>query len=232
MAKIIDLRKSKNNASMAWQKATPKIPQQRLEEPHIKLASLPAALSARKPSALIPELRPETKKEARPAPAEVKPEPREYLAALLAWSAEQRVPSNEERRGKNIVIIGGGGIITLAALFWGNYLLGIFIALAAFVLYASGSGKSRAVKCAITPQGIKIENRVYEFSDIKSFWIFYDPSDIKELSLESRKTMMPQIRAPLGDTDPIKLRETLLKFIPEKKHEESLSDIIGRKFFE
>lgn len=205
--------------------------QQHPAKPRIKLASMSAVFPGQKPTVIFPEINKTTPPASAEKRQEIEPKTKDYLGTLLEWSAGERVLNDEERRGRNIVIVGGGCAIVLGALFIGNYLLGIFIALAVFVLYVSGGGKSKVVKCAITPQGVKIENRVYEFSDIKSFWIFYDPADIKELSLESKKTMMPQIRAPLGDTDPIKLRETLLKFIPEKKHEESLTDIIGRKFF-
>lgn len=197
--------------------------QQRFIKPRTKLVSMSTVFPGQKPVAVFPAV----KKAILPVSAETL----EYLGMLLEWSSTERTLNDEERRGRNIIIVGGGGVITLVSLLVGNYLLAIFIALAAFVLHTSGSGKSKTVKCAITPQGVKIENRVYEFSDLKSFWIFYDPADVKELSLESKRTAMPLVRAPLGDANPVKLRETLLKFIPEKKHEESLSDIIGRKFF-
>lgn len=212
---------------MTKQNPLPETKQKIVSAPRIRLASLSAALPAQKPRAILPEINLDTPS----VPAETKPVTKEYFGTLFAWSVEEKIPSEEERKGRNIIIMGGAGVIALAALFWGNYLLVIFIALAAFVLYAGAGRKPGAVKCAITPRGIKIENRVYEFSDLKSFWLFYEPPEIKELSLESRKTAMPYIKVPLGDTDPVKLREMLMKFIPEKKHEESLTDIIGRKFF-
>jgi hypothetical protein len=228
--KIIDLRKRKEVAAVRRSAAflrpravsAPAFPAHapRVAAPEIKPSTpiQPAPQTAAKP----------VEKSATESPAPAK----EYFAPMLAWTAEKNAMSEEERRGRNIIIVGGAFLIALVSVFAGNYLLALFIALAAFVLYAGAGRKSNAVKCAITPRGIKIENRVYEFSDLKSFWIFYEPPETKELSLESKKTMMPIIRAPLGDTDPMKLREMLLRFIPEKKHEESLTDIIGRKFLE
>lgn len=236
MQKIIDLRKQNNSAAVKKQKITLKAGLKTISKPYAQAAAMPAVLPAQKPAAFAPEIK-KTVLVPAPKPQEAaraetpQSERREYLAPLFSWSAEEQSLTDEERRGRNIVIIGGAALLVLAALWWGNILFAIFIALAAFVLYASGNGKQKTVKCAVTPQGVKIESRVYEFSDIRSFWIFYDPADIKELSLESKKTMMPQIRAPLGNADPVKLRELLLKFLPEKKHEESLADIIGRKFF-
>lgn len=232
---IIDLRKQKNSVVISGKrKAALKPAQKSISAPQIQTISAPAVFPAQKPIALSPEMGKTSflgTPKALTKIEQTKPESKEYLAPIFEWSAEERVLDDAEQRGRNIVIVGGAALVTLAAFFIGNYLLAIFIALAAFVLYAGVKTKSCPVQCAITPQGVKIENRVYEFSDIKSFWIFYDPADIKELSLESKKTMMPRVTAPLGDADPVKLRETLLKFITEKKHEESLTDIIGRKFF-
>lgn len=228
MQKIIDLRK-KNEVAAVKKSVASLRP---------RVVSAPAILRTTTPRIAVPEMKKvlpsasvETTKPADKNTTENPAPTKEYFAPLFEWTGGNPTLNTEERRGQNIIIIGGAFVIALVAFFMGNYLLAIFIALAAFVLYAGAGRKPSAVQCAITPRGVKIENRVYEFSDLKSFWIFYDPEDIKELSLESKKTMMPYIRAPLGDTDPVKLRETLLKFIPEKKHEESLTDIIGRKFF-
>jgi hypothetical protein len=39
---------------------------------------------------------------------------------------------------------------------------------------------------------------------------------------------MPAVSIPLGDTDPNILREHLLKFVKEKRHEESITETLSR----
>ena len=39
---------------------------------------------------------------------------------------------------------------------------------------------------------------------------------------------MPYIKISLGEQNPVKVRQTLLKYLPERKHKESLIDNLAR----
>jgi len=125
-----------------------------------------------------------------------------------------------------------GGLIALGLLIFAlisrNFIFALLIILAAFSLYIWSQKEPRKIKFAITARGIMIEKNLYNFDNLKSFWLFYDPPEIKYLSLESKKLFMPYIKIPLGDEDPNKIRELLLKFLPEVKQEESLIDALAR----
>ena len=60
--------------------------------------------------------------------------------------------------------------------------------------------------------------------DLRSFWIFYNPPEEKEISFRSKKTFFPYIRIPLADQNPNEIRKYLLKFMSEKRHRESIID--------
>jgi hypothetical protein len=90
-----------------------------------------------------------------------------------------------------------------------------------------GSRKPRIISFEISGRGIKIAKRLYPYDNLKSFWIHYDPPRKSELSLESKKAIMPYITIPLGDIDPNIIRDRLIKLLPEKKHEESIIDNIS-----
>ena len=79
------------------------------------------------------------------------------------------------------------------------------------------------------PKGLKIDENIYAFDHLKSFWIFYDPPEIKFLSIESKKIFMPRIIIPIADENPNKIREFLLKYLPEIEQRESLIDILARR---
>lgn len=120
------------------------------------------------------------------------------------------------------------GILFLIAVFTKNFLFGLLIGISYFLIITYSSKKPDDVKLSISPKGIKINNTLYEFENLKSFWIFYNPPEIRELSLRSKKMIMPYIKVPIGDINPVEIRRILIKYLPEKKHKESAIDNITR----
>ncbi len=147
---------------------------------------------------------------------------------LLEWDAPEFEHTAEG--GLFLFLIGAvlaiGGV---GALFFKNFLFGVFLLLAGGLTISYAYRMPRQIRFAVTSRGITIGNRVYEFEGLQSFWIFYDPPLFKELNLESKKTLMPRVRVPLGDLDPLRLREILLPFLRETKHEESMIDVISKR---
>lgn len=125
------------------------------------------------------------------------------------------------------------GIITIIlgifSLFTENFLFLIVIILTFFVFYIYANKEPWIIKFKINEKGIEIDKRVYDFDSLKSFWIFYDPPEQKEISFRSKKTFLPYVRIPLADQNPNEIRKFLLKFLPEKHHKESLIDIWMRR---
>ncbi len=74
---------------------------------------------------------------------------------------------------------------------------------------------------------VKIDEKNYSFSELKSFWIFEEPE--QTLSVITKKITQSHLSIPLDDQNLKEIRKFLIKFIPEKKQEESLSDVIARK---
>jgi len=77
----------------------------------------------------------------------------------------------------------------------------------------------------INPDGIKVDNYFYDYDDLKSFWIFYEAEEgIKVLSLHSKKTFLPHIHIPIGNANPILIREVLVHYLPEIRQELTIID--------
>jgi hypothetical protein len=135
------------------------------------------------------------------------------------------------RKSKSWFIVTGliAGGLFLWALFTKNILFALLIGLSYFSIATYALKKPKEIHLAITPRGIKIDQALYEFENLKSFWIFYDPPEIKELSLRSKKTIMPYIKIPLGEQNPVKVRQILIKYLPERRHKESLIDNLARQ---
>ena len=122
------------------------------------------------------------------------------------------------------------GIITLSAfiiaLLFDNYILSILIVLAGFCMIIFGNKEPRHVRFEINGAGILIDNVLYPFGTLHSFWV--ENNDHLELPsklfIRSKKTLVALIRIPLiWEVDPEQVRAHLLEHIPEEEHQESLS---------
>lgn len=140
------------------------------------------------------------------------------------WKAPE---FDKKEKSKSWFII--PGIITIVlgifALVAENILFLIVIILAFFVFYVYANKKPRIIKFKIDEKGIEIDERLHDFDSLKSFWLFYNPPEQKELSLRSKKTFFPYVHVPLAKENPNEIRKFLLRFLPEKKHSESIIDI-------
>lgn len=118
--------------------------------------------------------------------------------------------------------------LILTAIAWQSYTAFILFVLIGFVVFIYAVREPKTLEYAITHQGVKVENLIYKFDDIESFWIFYDPPEVKYLSLKTKHGLGKHVHIPLGQEDPEKIREVLSRFVPEKKQEEHLADVLAR----
>ena len=106
-------------------------------------------------------------------------------------------------------------------------LTSVFLILSSLVLILYSGQKPVISKITADQSGILVDNIIYRYKDLKSFWINYNPGGPKELSLESAKWYMPYIKVLLNEQNPVELRSLIVNFLPEKEHEYSLIDHIG-----
>jgi len=145
----------------------------------------------------------------------------------LKWSTPEFTQYSKSKSWFIVTGLIAGGLF-LWALLTKNLIFALLIGLSYFSITVFALKKPREINLAITAKGIEIDKTLYEFDNLKSFWIFYEPPQIKELSLRSKKTIMPYIKIPLGEQNPVKVRRLLMKYLPEKKHKESLIDNLAR----
>lgn len=166
---------------------------------------------------------------AAPHDADLAPSGGENVAsALFEWEAPEFTydPATTRIRVAIGVLLVVGGI---AAALFGNFLFAILLAIAGGLILAYAAKPPRTLSLAVTSRGVVVGSRLYEFEELVSFWIFYDPPLFKELTLQSKKTFMPMVRMPLGDLDPLRLREVLLPFLKEQRQEASAIDIVAKR---
>jgi len=117
-------------------------------------------------------------------------------------------------------------IIVLAFLF-DNFLLGVLAIIAGFTVVMFGARKPKTISFSITKQGIQVEDRIYLYDSLTSFWVDDKPHR-QILILESERMVMPHIIIPLSGVDPDEIKKALSQFLKEKHLNEPIAEHISR----
>ena len=103
----------------------------------------------------------------------------------------------------------------------------VFILIGA-VGYIYLNKEPKIINFALTDAGVIAGKEIYEFEHLHSFWIFYDPPQEKLISFRTKSYLLPFVHIPLDREDPVKIREILLRYIPEIKQKPSVVDMLER----
>lgn len=121
------------------------------------------------------------------------------------------------------------GLLALTALLSRNYLFLVVILLAAFILFAREARPPRAVRIDLTDKGVSVGREFLLYGDLESFWLIYDPPEVKKLYLQGKGAIRPPLGVPLTDRNPVKVREILRQYLKEElDREEPPADQVSR----
>lgn len=118
-----------------------------------------------------------------------------------------------------------------------NYLFALIIALFVFIMFLHDARKPQTMRFAITAQGITLgfrdeleSQRLIRWRDLESFWVLYEPPEVKNLYFHYKSFWSPHLAVPLGKEDPVKVRRTLKKYLEEdtSKEHEPFADLMRR----
>jgi hypothetical protein len=140
--------------------------------------------------------------------------------SLISWNAPEH-----EHVERNSDWYWAVGVITLAlagvCFIFGLIITGIFVIIAAVALVIHAGGTPRTLYYEINDRGIVVDDTLYPFLSLDSFWIAHDAFPPRIL-LKSRKTFMPLIIIPIDEVDPEQVRAVLQRFIAETEHHEPI----------
>lgn len=163
-------------------------------------------------------------------PKEEAPAP-DHGALLGSWGFLEH---ERHERGMWWYII--AGIVLLALIVYSiydqNYLLTVILVLALFVFAITEVRGPDTRTFAIYEDGMLVGTAFYPFSEIRNFFIIYEPPHVKMLYFDPKSIFRPMVRVPLFDENPNDLRTVLLEFISEDidREQEPVSDFLGRFF--
>ncbi|MBI5621727.1 hypothetical protein HY933_02600 [Candidatus Falkowbacteria bacterium] len=154
-----------------------------------------------------------------------------YGEELASWEFPEFV-AHERSRAWYVIAIIIGGLLLLYAVLAANFLFAVIILVAAVVIFLRSSQPPQSVPFALYEDGIRIGQKFYDFSEVKSFCIIYNPPEVKSLYFNFNSLWQPRMRIPLDDVDPLSLRDLLLEYLAEDldQEDEPFSDGISRLF--
>ena len=133
------------------------------------------------------------------------------------------------------------GALSAALLVWAtltqNYLFGLIVVLFVFIMMLHDARSPKQMTFAITGQGLRLgfrdepeSQRVIRWRDLQSFWMVYEPPEVKSLYFHYRTFWSPHLYIPLEGQDPVKVRRTLKKYLEEdeSRQHEPIADVLRR----
>lgn len=144
----------------------------------------------------------------------------------IKWSAFEFPPFYGDNR-VSIWIASFFVALTVYAVITNNPIMAFAFILFATVIFLRMKRQPSIIPCTINASGIRSGNDWYDFENIQSFWILYEPDD-QRILLETNGALAPFASIPLGDANPTTIREFLIRFIPEKRSDPGIVDTLAR----
>lgn len=138
------------------------------------------------------------------------------------WSAleyEQKERGTDWFWALGVIIVAS----SIASLIYGNYFFAILLILGGLSFWMFAIRKPEMIHYELNDKGLQIENQLYPFERIKSFFVRTDTSPA--LFIKSERVFMPMLSMPLNGVSPMEVREVMLsKNIPEEEMQEHFSE--------
>ncbi len=160
-------------------------------------------------------------------PAEEKMIPEHSTDVLAHWKAPEFEEYERDRKWYIWITVILGAIVVWA-LYSDSLIMAITFILIGMVGYIYIQKEPRILDFILTYDGVVAGKEMYDFDNIESFWIFYEPPHMKILSLKNKSYLLPYVHIPIHEEDPVHIREILLDFLPEKKQEEGMMEVMER----
>ncbi len=156
----------------------------------------------------------------------------EEESKVTAGRISGQIRPEDQLVDKILVVITSLSLIFIGSIFvWQkNFITATFFILLGIVMLTVGFKSKKTVEWELSGFGLTLDSSSYHYQELKSFWIEYQPPYLKELSFKGKKWYHSYIKIPLNKENPLDIRAHLLQFLPEERHEDTLVEMISRKF--
>lgn len=145
----------------------------------------------------------------------------------VAWEAHDVL--SDKARQRHYYVLGGfavlGGLVAFWQSSWTTFLV-VFFGIAAWELKER---LTQPVNVHIHDRGVTINGHHYEHAQLTSFDIHRMQDGSHVLSLLTDQWHVPHLRLPLGEQDPLVVRDVMRQYVPEATHPVPLFEWLIRK---
>jgi|SRR3989344_2442267 len=146
----------------------------------------------------------------------------------ITWTAPEFI--HYPKSGKWYVLLGIAGAALVAFfLFKRDFLTSMMFVLLFLMAFFFSRAKPRQIHITLGPRGVKLNESLMTYQQIKTFWLVYEPPDIKTLNFETSAYLNRFLSLQMQDQDPVEIRDFLLDYLLEDlDRQERISDKISR----
>jgi len=147
---------------------------------------------------------------------------------MISWQAPEFV---QHARGPLWVMVMSA--LAIGLIFYGivadSIAFSLVVVLFAGVFFLTHKHQPKIVQMAITDLGVVVGEKFYPFSQIRKFWIIFDPPEVKTLNLRLGQGAVRDVAIQLDDQNPSEIRALLANEIQEwTDRTETLTEILIR----
>ena len=139
---------------------------------------------------------------------------------------------HKHARGRTWYIVAAIIIFVLVAygLMTQNFLFALMVVLFSVIILLNHSRAPQMLDFRVTDKGLAVNERLYPYEELQSFWIINEPPVVKKLYFSFEKSIRPALAVSLADQNPEEVKITLSNYLPEDtdQKDEPLSDLIWR----
>lgn len=154
--------------------------------------------------------------------------PTHFDNAVLEWHAPQYIQYHKGPVWFTIftLLIAAIG---LYAIFTKDYFFALAMITFGIVYALTHRKKPAIIKVKLSHYGIKIGDQIYPYSQIKAFWVIYNPPLVETLNIRLDKKIMPDVTIFASQQNPSEIREFLSGYVPEwQNRQETFSETLIR----
>ena len=146
---------------------------------------------------------------------------------LLTWQANEFKFYEHNWKWYLLVAIASLAVIGYSIYMRDWFIIGIVVVVLVFI-FINERKKPSVVDYRITQLGLYCGDHLYPYSEIHSFWLSLHDKE-KKLNIIFSKKYLPQLSIILEGIDPLQIRTTLGKYLPEQENRtDSIIDVLSR----
>lgn len=145
----------------------------------------------------------------------------------FSWSTPEYI--GKERTPDWFWGVGLGALLAAAlSIYFNNYLFAVFIVIATASLFLFTVRTPEHITYVINENGLQINDLLYPFSSLQSFWV-EERMRVPKILFTSKKFFLPHIVVIIDEYNPDDIRKFLAERLPQVEQHEPLLQLIAER---